>query len=384
MRPTWLGGIAMLLASAATSDSVVADVQQWRAAVLAHQPGTLPATTRAIGEWTWDRLEPVLRRLKSQANGKELLRGAALYLDLAVHLPLAERPVYPTRGDGVYSEDGRALTTHRLDSQIWTARTLVLAALARGGGAEADRGLARGWFRAVTAILAHRLAFADLEPHLAESRTQLPEDPGLLFDVGCAAETLASPLIQATFRSARPASPLAARLAGSAGAGGGPHQATLLAAAETHYRAVLERDPHSRETRVRLGRVLAIRHQNPEALRELQAAARQPGPGIVEYYNWLFLGDVLLRLQRLEDADLAFTRAAALYPDAASARLGISRVHAERGELSRARGALDRMLRARPGSTLDDDPRFLYDRCSGRDPAAVYAEYVEHFRRGIE
>ena len=126
------------------------DFAVWRAAVLAHQPGTLSAATRALGEWPWSRLEPVVEELRVRGTSDDLLRAAALYLDLAIEVPLAERPVYPTRGGAVFSRDGRPLTTHRLDSQIWTARTLVGQAITRAGSREQERKLAHSWFRTVT------------------------------------------------------------------------------------------------------------------------------------------------------------------------------------------------------------------------------------------
>jgi cytochrome c-type biogenesis protein CcmH/NrfG len=387
MRVTALLTLALVLLpdAAASQSRTDADVARWRAAVRAHQPGTLPASTRALGEWSWDRLGPVMDELRLRGTVHDLLRGAALYLDLAIEVPLAQRPVYPTRGGAVYSQDGRPLSTHRLDSQIWTARTLVVRAMSRAGTGETERGLARRWFRTVAAVFAQRLNFADLQPHLSEALTHLPEDPGLLFDAGCAAEILASPLIQATLMSGLPQSTAGRRLQTPAAELAHTNRpAAFLATAEKHYRAALMRDPRDLESRVRLGRVLAELQRHGQAVAELQAAARLHGPPILQYYTALFLGDVLTDLGQLDDALAAFERAAALFPDADSPRLGISRVHSERGDAAAARRALGTSLDTTPSAAIGADPRWQYNRCSGRDAHAAYAAYVEQFRKELQ
>jgi tetratricopeptide (TPR) repeat protein len=383
LAPLLAACLVLVPATAVPQTRFDPDFARWRAAVQAHQPGTLTASTRTLGDWPWDRLGPVVDELKVRGTVDDLFRGAALYLDLAIEVPLAERPVYPARGGAVYSRDGRPVSTHRLDSQIWTARALVVRALGRAGSGERERTLARSWFRAVTAIFAQRLNFADLQPHLAEALKHLPDEPGVLFDAGCAAETLASPLIQATLTAGQQPSTLGTRLPSAPGAAqaAGTRPASFLATAEKHYRAALAVSPGDRETRVRLGRVLANLRRPVQALAELQAAGKASGSPIVQYFNWLFLGDVLTDLGRPGDALTAFSEAAALYPDSDAARLGVSRVHSERGDPAAARRALGRFAGATPGADIGADPRWQYNRCLGRDAHAVYSAYVEQFRK---
>ena len=385
MRAAPLIALALVLypVPAAPQGRADEDFVRWRTAVLAHQPGTLSATTRALGEWPWSRLDPVIDRLRVRASSHDLLRAAALYLDLAIEVPLDQRPIYPTRGGGVFSRDGRPLTTHRLDSQIWTARHLVLLAITRAGSGEKERRLAHSWFRTVTAMLAQRLNFADLQPHLADTLKHMPDDPGLLFDAGCAAETLASPLIQATLGWREPESTLSSRLPSRppSGIAAANRPSAFLATAEKQYRAARARAPRDRETRVRLGRVLAELGRHTEALAELEAADKE-GSRMVQYYNHLFLGDVLTDLRRPDDARAAFERAAALYP-AGSPRLGISRLEAERGDITAARRALGLLAGTSGDDSIGDDPRWQYNRCIGRDAHAVYAAYVDSFRKEL-
>lgn len=377
--------LVLVTAAAAAQARSGDDFGRWRAAVLAHQPGTLSTSSRALGDWPWDRLQPVMGELRLRGTSQDLLRGAALYFDLAIEVPLAQRPVYPTRGNAVYSRDGRPLSTHRLDSQIWTARTLVVRAMSRADVGEHERRLARSWFRAVTAAFAQRLNFADLQPHLADALTHLPNDPGVLFDAGCAAEALASPLIQATFMAGLQQSTLGSRLLTQPDAARAVanRPASFLATAERHYRAALTQDPRNREARVRLGRVLANLQRHAQALAELQSAADQTGPPVVQYYNWLFLGDILAKAGRLDEALSAFAQAAALYPRADAPRLGSSRVHSERGDMAAARHALGGFIGTTPDA-IGADPRWHYDRCSGRDARALYAAYVDDFRKELQ
>jgi tetratricopeptide (TPR) repeat protein len=357
-----------------------ADLQRWTNAVLAHQPGMLMTSTREIGEWPWERLKPVVERLRSRGTAAGLLKGAGMYLDIAVNAPLDQRPVYPTKGRGVFSRDGRPLGLHELDSQIWWGRALVAMALDRPGSGERERELAVIWYRAVTAFLARRLNFADLHPHIEESVKRIPDHPGIQFDAGCAAETRASPIIQATIQSGLPqiATSDGSR-SGRIPAGSG--MAKLLAEAEQRYRAALRMAPDGHETRVRLGRVLALTGRTGESVSELEAAAVKASDPVVEYYNWLFLGDVLTDLRRYDEAEQALQRASALFDAAGSPELGLSRIHSERGDLRAARAAVEHLVELRPNTAIAGDPRWHYDRCAGRDTARAYDLYVARFRQ---
>lgn len=382
MRHT-LVAVALAIGTAgpvvAQTGAVRADFSHWTEAALAHRPGTLSATTREVGAWPWDRLKPVVSQLRTRGTTRVLFGAAAMYLDLAFHVPRDERPVYPTRGQGVFSKDGRPVGTHGLDSQIWLARSFVVLALGRPDSGVTERDLASIWFRTVAAMFSQRLNFADLQPHLAEALVQIPDDPGLLFDAGCQAETLASPLIQATIWSRVP---LGMRSTGAMGRAGAPVGVSRLRSeAERHYRAALVSVPDARETRVRLGRVLATTGRRDEAVRELSGAAQLEADPIVEYYNSLFLGDALTDARRFDEALSAFRHAASLFPAAGSPHLGISRVHSEQGRLDGARAALDELVQTQPDAAIGGDPRWHYDRCNGRNTPAMYTAFVERFSR---
>jgi tetratricopeptide (TPR) repeat protein len=355
------------------------DLTRWTAAVLAYQPGPISETTRDIGAWEWSRLKPVIEQVRSRGTAKVLLKGAAMYLDLAVQVTRDNRPIYPTSGLGVFAKDGRPLGTHGLDSQIWWGRVLVITALSRHDASEQQRELAVTWFRTVTAVLSQRLNFADLYAHLADAGKYLADDPGLLFDAGCAAETLASPLLQATIRSRLPRSSNGEDSFG--GLTAPSNSAAFLRDAEKDYRAARRALPDHRETQVRLGRVLSLLGRYDEALSELQSAGRLHSDTIVDYFNWLFLGDVLTHTRRFDDAVAAFERARSLYPDAGAPLLGISHVHSEEGNLTAARAALAPLIRTWPEAAGGTDPRWHYDRCNGRNSHSVYQRFIERFKQ---
>ena len=362
-----LSGIATVAAQPAGERT---DLTRWTAAVLAYQPGPISGTTREIGAWEWSRLKPVIDQVRSRGTPKVLLKGAAMYLDLAVQVPRDDRPIYPTSGLGVFSRDGRPVGTHGLDSQIWWGRVLVITALSRHQASEQQRELAITWFRTVTAVFSQRLNFADLQPHLSDAAHHLADEPGVLFDAGCAAETLASPLLQATIRSRLPQRSPA------------PNSSlTFLRDAEKKYRAARQAMPDHRESHVRLGRVLSLMGRYDEALNELETAVRLHSDTVVDYFNWLFLGDVLTHTRRFDDAVAAFVRAGSLYPDAGAPQLGVSRVHSEEGNLSGARAALANLIRTRPEAALGADPRWHYDRCNGRNSDSVYQRFIERFKQ---
>jgi tetratricopeptide (TPR) repeat protein len=161
----------------------------------------------------------------------------------------------------------------------------------------------------------------------------------------------------------------------------GSGRAKLLAEAEQRYRAALRMAPDGHETRVRLGRVLALTGRTGESVSELEAAAVKASDPVVNYYNWLFLGDVLTDLQRYDEAERALQRASALFDAAGSPELGLSRIHSERGNLRAARAAVEHLVTLRPDTAIAGDPRWHYDRCAGRDTAGAYDLYVARFRQ---
>lgn len=346
------------------------DLATWERVIGAHEPGTLSREGREIGAWPWTRLKPVLDGVRLRASRTVLLKAASFYLDLAVIVPLDQRPVYPTEGGGTLGKDGQPIGAHTMDSQIRWGRHLVTMALDRFGAGDAEKELASTWLRTVTALFARKLNLADLHPHLTEALRVLPKDAGLIYESGCALETSATPMIQATLRTGRSLSQ--------------NRPSVLLSQAESRYRLALRDRPGDREIHVRLGRVLTLRGRHEDAEAALRQAAGLRSDSTVEYYYWLILGDVLTKRTRWDEAATAYRRAAALYPEATGPHLGISRLYSDKGQPAAARRALEPLFSLPPDTAANGDPRWQYDRCTGRNTKDVYDRYVERFREALQ
>lgn len=375
--------IAIIALTSATATSSAqsresADARTWQAAVVQHAPGALPPATVDVAHWPWERLSPVLDYVKKAATPDVLVRAAVMYLDIAVGIPERERPVYPTGAHALQAQDGRPLYDVPLDSQFWYARWLAARALQRSSIQPDLRELALSWFRAGAAAYARNLQLADLEPHVREALRLFPDDPGVLFDAGCHAETLAAPAIdvarQSQIASARGPRPLMRPMSA----------AEHLGVAERHYRASLAIDPSNVEARVRLGRVLARRQRVEEAVQELERATASAEDRTVSYYAWLYLGRGRADLRRYDEALEAFGQAARRVPTAPSPHIGISRVHSARGDLNAARAALLRAFDQIADDHLERDPYWQYDHCAGRDAERIYQAFIRDVRERMQ
>lgn len=337
------------------------DARAWLEAVRTHEPGLLDDPAREIAAWPWERLSPVFDRIRN-TSGDNLLKAAGLYLDISIHLSRSTRPVYPTRGGTLETVDGRVLNTGLIDSQIWWARHLVNLLLRRRVIEPEHRTAALHWYRDATRVFAGRLQFADLEWHLEDAGRQFAGDPGVLYDRGCLAEALATPMIQhATAAFADTSAPSASRSVRfpHLGAEQKRHEA------ERYYRESIAAGP-SAEARVRLGWLLVQRGQAREALGHLEAGATDPDP-VVRYYSRLVLGRALADLGDHERAITSYGAALDLYAEAQAPHLGISQVEMARGRAQAARAALGRLVAVERVRDDRTDPWWVYDWCRGRD-----------------
>ena len=344
----------------------------WTAAVQGHRPGSLDLHAEAIGRWPWSRLKPVLIRLAGRADAPLLLRAATLYVDVALLVPLAERPRYPTGGHQLNVEDGRSIGSGDLDSHIWWARQILLLQAWEDPDVDANhRALAIAWLRAVTAMLSANMSLANAEPNIFDAVREFPTDAGTLFDAGCLAETFASPMIQAVIGK-RTRSQLTQFLSLS---GVERTRDENLLEAGRYFRRVLEHDPSMMEARVRLARVLMQQHRNGDAARELELALTMHGAPAVHYFAEMFRGQALEADGTPETAAKAYERAASLFPTAQSPPLALSALRVDRGDIAAARAAI-RPLWNRPAGMANEttDPWLEYGRCAGRDAIATYSE----------
>jgi tetratricopeptide (TPR) repeat protein len=356
------GFAATLSAQARFRAMLDPDFREWLTAVEAHQPGTLDLHATSIAHWPFKRLTRVLNQITDEIPPEWILKAAALYLDVATYMPIEGRPMYPTEGRSLNAVDGRPTHTSSLDTQVWWARNLVNRLLGRDRLDPADRARALAWYNDVSALFAGRLQLADLQWHLEGAAVHFPDDPVVLFDRGCVAETLASPVVQHAAEarvSSLPASLRASRKFPVRTSREHLDQAAGL------FRRSIEAAP-SGEAHARFGRLLIERGRVDDAIRHLQSATNDPDD-MVSYYGWLFLGQAYATTGAWDEAERALDEALKRFPEAQSAHLARSRLHIRRGDAATARDSLSPVVD--PRRVIDDrtDPWWRYLWCRGRN-----------------
>lgn len=391
--PRWRARLLVVLlavpltAPAATSGQGVAPTPEehalelWISAIRGHSPGTLDERDRELMIWPWRRVQDVMGVLARRpgTDAALLLRAASLYSDIAVFIPVTERPVYPGTTRGMLVNDGRPAGTAWLDSHLQLGQRLVERAVARPDATDETREYASAWYVAVAAVLAGRLHLADLQPHLREARDALPDDPSILFAAGCMAETFAAPVVQATLPQDVPASKsrVLEHLQGLRFS-----RDANLREAERTFRRVLEIAPEKTEARVRLGHVLTLRGRADEAATVLGQVRDDDGADpVVRYYRALFLGRALELTGRAADGRASYERAAALFPRAQSPRLALSQLAAEAGDSRTSRDAVAAVLALPFEEQARADPWWVYYFGPGRNAEAIYAAASDRIRK---
>jgi tetratricopeptide (TPR) repeat protein len=125
--------------------------------------------------------------------------------------------------------------------------------------------------------------------------------------------------------------------------------------AETHYRRVLAINPDRLEARLRLGRLLQQRNALTEARAMLTPLVETPDARIA-YLAQLFLGGIEDATGKADAAAALYDGAAALIPNAQTARLAASELRHRRGERQAAADAVP----AAAGDTNTFDPWWTY------------------------
>jgi tetratricopeptide (TPR) repeat protein len=221
--------------------------------------------------------------------------------------------------------------------------------------------LARAWYVATaSALQAHRMV-SEADDHLSHARQIFPDDAMVLFEGGCALETLTAPTV----------------LAAQAGMVGGPRgprplvtppsTRTLLDRAEQLFRRALQRDPGLVEARVRLARLTAAHGRHSEAIDLLQRALGAPSADDVRYLALMLLGDELRKVGRLSDAGTRYEEAAELLTTAQSPLLALAQLAQERGDRPATAAAVERLARLPPDPEARVDPVWAYYVMRGRD-----------------
>ncbi|HJR59639.1 MAG TPA: tetratricopeptide repeat protein [Vicinamibacterales bacterium] len=357
------------------------EVNQWITAARQHEPGILDEHVRRVSDWPRDKFGRVLGRILNSGSDGILLRSATLLADISIHIPVDQRPQLSTPGYGIIAQDGQRRGIATLDSHLAAGRRLLdgIGSDPSARDAAAKRAHAVAWYRAVSAVLAARSNLADLQPHVDRSLARFPDSAGVLFDAGCFAEAYASPALQAPLSGQQEKSSQMKPEELLRSVRRKP--AALLAEAERHFRAAVERDPAFTEARVRLGRVMTLRGRPAEAVRELRRATGLTADDKVKYFAYLFLGDALQLSSDDSGALSAFRTAAALFPSAQAPQLAIGRLAGEQGDSTTARAAIKRALEATDDPDERFDPWWIYYQGNGRHAEAMYAELAARMKQ---
>jgi VWFA-related protein len=305
------------------------------------------------------------RRQARRCSNRLLKRGAILHTDAAVQF--GDRTTVPDASDeperwGVRFTDGRSLG--RVDNAgHWTLARALLDNVAPDPRKDET---VRLWYVATSAYGQRHERHVRQEERAVEL---FPHDAEVLFLAGSLHETFASPRMQRLARSLR--------LPAGVTHGIGSEEAELRQA-EQRLRRAVESRPAFTEARIRLGRVLHLRGRPEPAVRELERAlaglsagrARGADDGLLAYYAEMFLGAAQEARGRLDRARSAYTRAAALYPDAPSPRLALSRLALSANDRTAALEALGQALRPPAEGEARDDPLWRYHVVQGREADA--------------
>lgn len=225
-----------------------------------------------------------------------------------------------------------------------------------------DPGFAAAWYHAADAYLMASGNLAELRPQLQRAEAVLPDDPRLLFDRACYAESFGLASMQAL------------RDDPALGRARGvdvhlPSEATANAEAQGLFRRAIAADPNYNEARVRLARLLEASGRLEEAGAEAaRALTNDPDPP-VSYLAHLVAGRAASAAGHSSEALAHYTSALALFPDAQSALLGASQAALMGSDVGAAVSFAQRLSGRSQAPSAD--PWWSYRLGAGRDAAAL-------------
>lgn len=348
---------------------------EWLEAVRTHDVGRWDAPAKALGAWSSADLRVVYEALRARTRfdsragrGRPdvnalLVSGAMLHTDIAILG--AQRVITPAAGDKFVSlsNDGRDSGQQPIEPGWAFARALMDAA----GPDPRANPIVKIWYRATIAHMARYALLGDAGPHLTQARELFPRDADVLFASGWLYESYAGPRTQAVAEETVAPRGYAVRFAI-------PSVGASLKEAEEFYTRTLRAVPGHVEARVRRGRVRSLRGNHKEAIADLRDAVTRASDPYVKYHALLFLGGACEAIDSIEEARVAYARAATLYALAQSPHLALSRLATRRGDMPAAQREMRQVLRLSPDAPDRGDPWWTYHMGSGRTVTALLAE----------
>jgi tetratricopeptide (TPR) repeat protein len=225
------------------------------------------------------------------------------------------------------------------------------------------------WHRAAAAALAGEYAFAELIAHLRRAGELFPQEPAILFSLGCLHESLAAPRVQ-DVRATLTLPPNTQVAIASPG----PN----LRRAALYFERVLDRSPEAFEARVRLAAVRLRLGRARDAAEALRASDAGVADLWVRYHGFMFLGRAEERTGASDRARAAYRQAAALYPRAQSPQLAVLSLDSREGR-AESIDEFRKVLQVADESTDRTDPWTEYHRCEGRRADALFQDLHQRF-----
>jgi predicted negative regulator of RcsB-dependent stress response len=119
--------------------------------------------------------------------------------------------------------------------------------------------------------------------------------------------------------------------------------------------------PEEDLVRLHLGRVQAIRHDDDEALRVLEAVRTRTRDEAIAYLAGIFIAGLRVRQGRLDDAVAAYRDAIAQYPHGQAAYVGLSELLQRTGKGDESRELLQTLLGEGRAATREPLSWYLAD-----------------------
>jgi hypothetical protein len=359
-------------------------VAEWTTAVRTHAAGTLDVPLETVANWPTEQVTLAvrlvierlhrLRDLRDVVSARDLAeltdtlrRGLSLHTDIAIAERHSRAP--GGRPGAAILVDGQ-VTRYIRRSAHWPIARQIAAELAARPG-EGPR--AAAWYRATAALMQQWGDCDLLGVHLEAGQALFVDDPVLALYQGTLRQTFGDPRLYAYLRKrgsteglGKP--PLASRHGASTGSSssrlgqmprGAPNATRVeLGIAKRELRRAITLDPMLHEARIRLAHVLSRLGEHQEAVEVVRPALDVDLPPFSEFYGALVLGRSEEQLGRFAAAGVAYARAAARFPGAQSAAIGLSRVALAQG---RAPDALKTLVDVvGPFSTEQPDPWSAY------------------------
>jgi len=348
-------------------------VATWINAVHAHTAGAVDDPLTTVASWPPEQFGLVLKQVSLAADAARLLRlGLVLHTDIALweRDALAGKP-----GGSVVLLDGQ-VTQYLGRSAHWPIARQIAAKLAQRPG---DGPRVAAWYRATAAIMQEWRDVDLLGKHLEAGQALFLDDPVLALHQGVLRQIFGDARLEEYlsrrgttqgFGEAPAASRLgpAMKIEGSftiylpkpsASRAGLPNVTRVeLVVAARELRRALGLDPALHEARIRLAHVLSRLGDYRQATEVVRPALEAPLSPFLEFYAAIVLGRSAEQLGEYDEAGAAYARAAACFPGAESASIGLSRVALAQG---RAADGLKILVEAvGPDATEQSDPWLDY------------------------